>query len=195
MPQYHTRQYFKHVIYVCFNNLFSDFMKKFVYQNKIISLYIEDAKIKNKLVKITKIYENDVVTILPILTNGNILIENQYRPVIKKWIYELPAGHLNKGETYITAAKRELKEETGYSTKNIRRMFETYPVPGMITQKTVYFVVKIIPERKGQFLDEDEVIKIKNFKLDTLLAMIKSGDITDNKTITALLYYKLMMRK
>lgn len=170
-------------------------MGKFVYQNKVIAVAEESTKIKNKRVKIAKIYENDAVVMIPVMSNENILIEKQYRAVIGKWIYELPAGHVDGKEGYVKAVKRELEEETGYTTKNIEKIFGAYPAPGIITQKQIYYIAKISGKRRKQRLDEDEEIKIESFKLSELLKMIKSGKIIDNKTIAALLYYAFMVKK
>ncbi|MGC8777047.1 MAG: NUDIX hydrolase, partial [Candidatus Micrarchaeia archaeon] len=80
-------------------------MKKIYYKGNLLTLEEEKIKLKGNKITAVRIKENDAVVILPIF-NNRIVIEKQYRPPIKKFIYELPAGHIKGNETPIMAAKR-----------------------------------------------------------------------------------------
>jgi ADP-ribose pyrophosphatase len=126
-------------------------------------------------------------TILPI-NRGRIVLVKEYRPVIGEWIYELPAGGRNRGEGILDSAKRELKEETGFTAKRLRSMFASFPTPGMSTEEMQFFVASGL-KRGRQELERHELIKIREVTLKQALGMIRSGKIVDGKTIQAILYY------
>ena len=127
------------------------------------------------------------ITILPV--NGDkIVLIRQYRPVIGKWIYELPAGGMNKRESHAECARRELKEETGFTAKRMEYLFTSLPTPGMSTERMHVFMASGL-RRGRQELDKDEVIKVHEFTLKQVLGMIRAGRIIDGKTIEAILYY------
>ncbi|MGC8652313.1 MAG: NUDIX hydrolase [Candidatus Micrarchaeia archaeon] len=161
---------------------------KVYYKGRVDSLVEESAIVKGKRVRITVIKERDAVTILPLLGNDRILLESQYRPVVRKRLYELPAGHIEKGETPIKAVKRELREEAGYSTKLIRFMFNAYSQPNTVTTMLHFYYAHCY--RSGEPEPEAlEDINIRIVSLSKALDMIKRNEIRDTKSIAAILYY------
>ena len=126
-------------------------------------------------------------TILP-LNRGRIVLVKEYRPVIGRWVYELPAGGLKKGESILESAKRELKEETGFTAKRFKRMFASFPTPGMSTERMQFFVASGLGKGKKE-LERHELIKTEEFTLRQALEMIRAGVIIDGKTIQGILYY------
>lgn len=159
-----------------------------IYKNKIVSIYEDDVIVKGKQTKIIKIHEKRGAVIIPILPNGKVVMENVYRPAIKKRIYELPAGHIERGESAIIAAKRELKEETGYSVKSIKEMYTEIINPGSMICSNTFFVARL--GRVGKrALEEHEDIMVETFDLEEVLEMIRTGKIKDSKTISGILYY------
>ena len=141
--------------------------------------------IRRKYEIITK---NDTVLIIPILNDGKILMEKQWRYPVDKYIYELPAGTVDCGESPKKTAARELKEETGYTAKSIKFLFKGYPAPGLMNEMMYFYLVTGL--KKGQSKpDKDEVISLKPITIRKAMAMVKEGEIVDTKTIAALLYY------
>lgn len=124
---------------------------------------------ENKYVKLIEkenymVYETlDIVSILPVLPNGDFLLINQYRIPIGKNITELVTGGIEKGENPEEAAKREVIEETGYQTTSIDYVGKYYSAPGYITQKAYVFVAEI-SEFVGNALEDHE----KTFNLNTV---------------------------
>ncbi|MGC8649291.1 MAG: NUDIX hydrolase, partial [Candidatus Micrarchaeia archaeon] len=117
----------------------------------------------------------------------------QYRPALSDYIYELPAGHIEKGEDPKAAVKRELKEETGYTAKTIKFMFESYPMIGISDVKSKYYIVEdLTPGNTNLEINED--IEIKLVSIDDVLKMIKNHKIKDQKTILAILFYKYLYK-
>jgi ADP-ribose pyrophosphatase len=162
-------------------------MSKVVYKTKLFSL----ERFKDRKLSDTYFYRisgPDSVTIFPLLDDGRIVLERQYRPAIRKYIYELPAGCIDDGETPAHAAARELEEETGYRPGLIRQLFDAYPSPGIRTEfATIYIATNLVKTKTH--LDPDEVITIKKVKLEELVEMIKKNQIIDLKTIAAVLFY------
>lgn len=116
---------------------------------------------------------------------NTILMVKQYRYPIKQVSLELPAGRLEKGEDPDLAIKRELEEETGYIAKTWKSLGYIYTTPGICDEKLyLYYATDL--EFKKQNPDEGEIIEFYEYKIDEVLAMIKSGEINDAKTICAL---------
>jgi len=85
----------------------------------------------NGKVKVRQLVKHPgAVVMIPVLPDGRIIYEKQYRFAVGDYIYELPAGTLEPGEDPLETAKRELMEETGYSAKRWRKLAEFYLAPG-----------------------------------------------------------------
>ncbi len=158
------------------------------YKGKIFSLAEENATIKGRHVRVAVIRENDAVVVLPLLGKGTLVLEEQYRPVVRKRIYELPAGHIEKGETPEHAGRRELKEELGYRIASMKFMFKAYPQPGTVTSMHYFYYAKCSKSGKPA-PEENEDIIAKRVTLGKALEMIKANKIIDTKSIAAILYY------
>src|SRR5580700_11822377 len=72
---------------------------------------------------------------MPVDDRGRILLVRQYRLPARQYLWELPAGRLDEGETPLKAAKRELQEETGYSAKKWEKLASYFPSPGYVSEK------------------------------------------------------------
>lgn len=135
-----------------------------------------------------RIAGKDSVTILPILDDGRVILERQYRPAIKQYLYEIPAGLIENGEMPQRAAIRELEEETGYKAKSLKLLFAAYPSPGVKTEfSTCYLATGLVKTKTN--MDADEIITIRKVKLNDLVKMIEKNQIIDVKTIAAVLFY------
>jgi ADP-ribose pyrophosphatase len=126
--------------------------------------------------------------ILPILKDGKILMERQYRMAVGKTIWELPAGTVDPGESPLATAKRELAEETGFTSRRWSRLLVYYPSPGFVEEKMSIFVARdAVP---GQaHMEPDERIATRAFELDELLRMIQQKKIVDSKTLIGLMFF------
>ena len=150
---------------------------------------------KRKIVKgghshyINIIHKKSVVHILAILDNGNIILERQFRPPVGKYIYEIPAGHIDEGETKKQTALRELEEETGYRAGKISKAITMYAAPGIMEEKSYLYIARDLKKGKSS-LGVNEDLSVLDVSLDTALKMIKSNRIMDAKTIASILYYK-----
>ena len=160
---------------------------KRVYKGKEISLKVVDWELKRKKLKKEVVVFPDTVGILPFLKKDRIILVKQYRFPSGKELWEIPAGKIDKNETPTRAAKRELKEETGFDAKRMEKMAAFYPTPGYSTEFIHLFKASSLKKGK-QRLDGDEVIKIKVFSLKEALKMIKEKRIIDAKTAFSIIF-------
>jgi ADP-ribose pyrophosphatase len=116
-----------------------------------------------------------------------VLLERQYRHAANDYLWEIPAGRIDPGETALHAAKRELLEETGYTASNWRRILNFYASPGFVAETmSVYLATGL---RAGPAHPEaDEVIHKRMVSLPTAIKMVMNGTIRDAKTISSVLW-------
>lgn len=127
------------------------------------------------------------VAIVPFINKTDIIFVKQYRYPINKITYEIPAGKLDKKESLLKCAKRELKEETGYITKNIKKLTSFWPSSAFSNEELVIFIAKdLVVGKKNP--DEDEFVKNVIIPFNQALKMVKQGKIKDSKTVISLLY-------
>ena len=129
------------------------------------------------------------VAILPIVDDEHLVMIRNYRFVVDKVLWELPAGLLEKGEAPIAAAQRELLEETGYAADQFDPLLQFYTSPGFCTEEIHVFVAKNLTHH-GQRLDECEQITVEIVSWREILEFIRTGAIVDCKTLSALLFYR-----
>ncbi len=124
------------------------------------------------------------VLVVPFLKSDSVIMLRQLRPVINKYIYELPAGTKEPGERESACVSREIVEETGYSAGKLTRLGFIYPVPGYSTEKiTVYRADGLKKAKRDP--QADEIISVRIIGRKQLKAMFGCGRIVDAKTICA----------
>ena len=126
------------------------------------------------------------VVIVPWVDADHLCLIRNYRWVIDRTLFELPAGTLSPGEDPEQAAARELAEETGYCAGRLEKLLEFYPSPGILTEVMhLYTAEQLTPG--GPRLELDERIETEILAWDEVLGLIDSGQITDAKTLVGLL--------
>lgn len=167
-------------------------MSKTIHTWKTISLVQEDVILPTgKSIEHTTIVHPGAAVILPITEQGDIILINQFRPSLKKWLLELPAGTLEKGELPAECAHRELEEETGYSASELFTLGQVTPLAGFCDEIQHLFVAKQLSKTARLSCDDDEVIEVVTLSIQELEQKIITGQITDSKTIACLSKAKL----
>jgi ADP-ribose pyrophosphatase len=163
---------------------------KKIYDGKILKLYLEEATLPNRAkTKIESVKHQGAVAILPFASKNKIVLIRQYRPVIGKYIYEIPAGTLEKGETPSKCAARELTEEIGYNAKKLKRLHIIYPAPGYSTEILHLYTAHDLTY-VGDKKEPDELINAEMMSFNKALRLIEKGLIVDAKTLISLLLVK-----
>lgn len=127
------------------------------------------------------------VGVIPITDDGKVIIERQFRYPLDRVITEIPAGKLDSfTEDRLSAAKRELEEETGYSASEWIELGDYYPTPAYCDERSTLYLAKGLS--LGQrHLDEDEFLNFEAVPLTELVEQVMDGTITDGKTQVAVL--------
>jgi len=116
-----------------------------------------------------------------------VLLLRQYRHAAQQYLWELCAGRIDEGESELTAAKRELREETGYTARHWKRILNFYASPGFVAETMSIYLARGLRPGTAQ-PEEDEVIELRFFPLRAALRMVMSGSIRDGKTISGVLW-------
>jgi ADP-ribose diphosphatase len=125
--------------------------------------------------------------LIPVPEPGHVILIRQYRYSLNTWLWELPAGSVDEGETPEEAARRECHEEIGKVPATVVRLAAIYPTPGYCDEEMVFFRLSNLEDTHEQAeVDEDEEIEAKVFELREARDMVRRGEIVDMKTIVGL---------
>lgn len=125
------------------------------------------------------------VVVVPMLANGHIVLERQFRYPLGRVFIELPAGKIDAGEDTLTTGQRELLEETGYQASHWVKLGAVHPCIGYSNEVIYVYLAYRLHAGKHR-PDEDESLEIFEQGFTETLDQIQSGEITDAKTIAAL---------
>jgi ADP-ribose pyrophosphatase len=125
------------------------------------------------------------VVVVPLLANGNVILEKQFRYALNNVFIELPAGKIDAGEDILITGQRELLEETGYSASEWIHLGHQHPCIGYSNEVIHMYMARCLTAGAKK-LDDDEHLEVFEASFEQCLSMIKNGEITDGKTIVAL---------
>jgi len=127
------------------------------------------------------------VVLIPVPEPGRVILIKQFRYPVNRFLWELPAGSLDPGETPEQAARRECHEEIGLVPATIVRLGAYFPTPGYCDEEMLFFRLSGLEKTDEQaHVDEDEDIEAKTFELREAREMIRRGEIVDMKTVVGL---------
>ncbi|HEY3836183.1 MAG TPA: NUDIX hydrolase [Bryobacteraceae bacterium] len=124
--------------------------------------------------------------VMPVDDKGRILLVRQFRLPADRYLWEIPAGKIDDGETAFQAAQRELGEETGLSAKTWKELVTFYPSPGYVEERMTIFVATDLTQGEAHNMD-DEQIDTRWFTREEMADGIRNGEIMDAKTIIGFL--------
>ena len=137
-------------------------------------------------------YKNTAVGVLPI-ENGHTYLVGQYRYPLEQYSWEIPEGGCPEGEEPLQAARRELKEETGFEAEKWRMLGQAYLSNSVADEYAVLFLATGLTPGEWQ-PEGDEILEIRRVPLDEALRMALDGRITDVMSQVALMSYALETR-
>ncbi len=134
------------------------------------------------------------VMVIPLLDSGKLVMERQFRYVLQRHCLELPAGKIDPGEEPLATGRRELLEETGYVAREWTYLATIHPTVAYSTERILVYLARGL-EHKGSKLDEGEFLEVLEMPLAALLELVRSGEITDMKTVIGLLWMEKLQRR
>jgi ADP-ribose pyrophosphatase len=127
--------------------------------------------------------------VMPVDDKNRVMLVKQYRLPTLQYMWELPAGRVDPGETVLQAAKRELKEETGCRAKKMVKLTDMWASPGFLAEKmTIYLATGLTHGEQTPM--EDERIETRWFTVKELDKQISNRKITDAKTMVGFLMWQ-----
>ncbi len=163
-----------------------------IYQGKVFNITKDDVELSDGKKTVREVVHHNGGVVIAAEKNGKILMVKQFRYPTKEVLYELPAGKLDKeNEDILSAAKRELEEETGHIAKNWKSLGYIWTSPGFCSEKLYLFKADNLTF-KGQHLDDGEILDYIEIDKEEVFQMVKDGRVNDSKSISALMRaYKL----
>jgi len=159
-----------------------------VYDGKVFNVDRDRVKMPNgRTVTVDVVRHTRSVVILPVPEPGQIVLIRQFRHAVNRFLWELPAGSVDEGESPEDAARRETHEEIGLVPATVVRLAALLPTPGYCDEEMIFFRASGLetPTQQAQ-VDEDEDIEAKTFELREAREMIRRGEIVDMKTVVGL---------
>lgn len=159
------------------------------YQGTILKIYEDTVMANGHEAHWDFIHHDGAAAVVPVMDDGRILMVRQYRNALDRYTLEIPAGKLDlPDEPTVNCASRELEEETGYRSDHLEYLISVHTTVAFCDEAIdIYLARHLIPSH--QHLDEDEVINVEPWELKDLEELIYQGQITDGKTIAALMAY------
>ena len=166
-----------------------------IYRGKIIYVHKDRVSLPDGGASIREIVEHSGgVAIIPVDSDGTVWCVRQYRYAFGTHLLEVPAGKLDKGETPLECAVRELREETGFTAEKFTYLGELLPSPGYCLETLYLYLATGLKPGPAQ-LDEDEFLDVEPHSLDELTEMVLRNELTDAKTAMAVLKAKLLLEQ
>ncbi len=164
---------------------------RLVYEGRLIRLRVDEVALPNGRRTVREVVEaRGAVGIVALDDEGCVILVRQYRRPAGRELWEIPAGTLEPGEDPAACARRELAEETGFTAQEVRPLAGFYTSPGFCDEWMHLFLARGLSEGP-QAQEDDESIRVARVPLADALAMIRSGEICDAKTVAGLLLVAL----
>ena len=159
-----------------------------IYQGKVFTVERDRVRLPNgREVAMDIVRHPRSVVLLPMPDSHHVILIRQYRHAVNRFLWELPAGSVDAGEEPDQAAIRECHEEIGQVPTTVVRLASLFPTPGFCDEEMVFYRLSgLTTPTEAAAQDEDEDIEPKTFELRDVRDMIRSGEISDMKTVAGL---------
>jgi ADP-ribose pyrophosphatase len=165
---------------------------KRVYDGKVISVDLDTVQFPNGAVgNLEMVRHPGASAVVPFLDaldspDPRVLLIRQYRYAASGYVYEIPAGRLDEGETPLDCAARELREETGYSAQLLIPLTTFYTTPGFTDERIHLFAATGLSEGQAE-RESDEILDLHPTPLSKAIEMIHAGELIDGKSMIGLM--------
>jgi len=158
-----------------------------IYEGHVVNVRVDTLRTSRGEHAYEIVEHSGAVAVLARPSAGELILVRQYRAPLDAYTWEVCAGSIDPGEEPLDAALRELREETGYRARSMRRLWSAYSAPGFCTELLHFFVTDDFESGATDF-DEGEDIETRAFGLDELQAMIVADRLPDAKTQIAVMW-------
>lgn len=169
--------------------------KELIMDGKVIKVEKHRVTLPNQKESIREVVKHPGAVAILAVKDGKILFVEQFRKALEHTLIEIPAGKVEYGEERMKTAKRELEEETGYTSEQLSLMHEFYVSPGFCDEYISLYFTDTLVESDELEPDDDEFVKHHWLTLDEAIKWMKEGKIEDAKTIIALMHFQLEQNK
>lgn len=162
-----------------------------IYTGRVFDVTVDQVAYPDgRIVKMECVRHRGSVVLLPMTAPDRILLVRQYRYVVNRWLWELPAGTLEPEETLEAAAIRECHEEVGKIAGRAEKLSSLFPSPGFCDEQMNFFRLTDLRDRtageQAPHQDPDEILKVREFLVADVREMIRAGEVADMKTVVGL---------
>lgn len=165
-----------------------------IYSGQLLRLEVLDVELEDGTRSLREVVRHPgAVAVVAAKPDGTHVFVRQFRKAVERYMIEVVAGTLHKGENPEACARREVEEETGYRVEEIRCLGDIYPSPGYVDERIVVFVAKVAPGG-GLAQDHDERVEPVEFTEADFERQILDGAILDSKTLACWTLYQLQRR-
>ncbi|WP_102345687.1 NUDIX hydrolase [Bacillus sp. Marseille-P3661] len=166
---------------------------KSIYKGRVIDIYLEEVELPNGSTSTREIVKHPgAVAIIALTSEGKLVLVRQFRKPLEQVIYEIPAGKLEPGEEPNECAKRELEEETGYTSESIKAIQSFYTSPGFADELVhIFYTDQLKKLDNSRGLDDDEFLDLIEVSIEEAVKLIEDKKIYDAKTVYAVQYLQL----
>ena len=164
-----------------------------IYTGKIVSLDVDTVRFPDGSTgELEMIRHPGASAVVPFLSDPRgddpqLLLIRQFRYAADGYLFEIPAGRLDQGESPRDCAVRELKEETGCTAEQVDYLITLYTTPGFTDEKIHLFMATGLSTGETKH-EVDEFLDLQPMPLSRALEIVKRGEIQDAKTIIGLLF-------
>lgn len=159
-----------------------------MHRGRVITVTADTVEMPDgRTVRMDVVRHRGSVVLVPQPSAKDVILIRQFRYVIARWIWELPAGSLDEGETPARGARRECAEEVGWHPRTLVRLGAYYPTPGFCDEKLTFYACRdLVRPTRTVHHDPDEQIEARTVSLKEAWRMVERGDVVDLKTVAGL---------
>jgi ADP-ribose pyrophosphatase len=164
---------------------------KLVYDGKMLKAREDTVRLPDGKTALREYVQHPgAVVIIALLDAETVLMERQFRYPLGRHFYELPAGKIEPGEDPLETAKRELREECGYTAGAWQRLTTLHPCVGYSDESIELYLARDLTH-VGHALDDGEFLEVLPLSIARALEWVKTGQITDVKAVAGVLWLSL----